>query len=240
MGRRKEKPLEKSDFWDENRTLNLISKFQAVPILWDPSHKQYRNKALKAEAFEGLAYGLALSKREVQRKLHNLRTQFNTELRKQNKPGNRNKSSSWKYFDVMKFVAVSNPNQTKIEISESDSESELSIKTDENTMRSFEVISDFQSGKSNSKITPRTERDQETLVQITSFEDESTRVFRKQSIDEDHSRSKNVLTLEPIRDDHQIFADFVASELRSLGSDYKRKKLRLAIQRAIIDVNELP
>lgn len=41
-----------------------------------------------------------------------------------------------------------------------------------------------------------------------------------------------------IRDDCQVFGDFVAGELRNLKSEYNRKKLKRIIQKVIIEISE--
>lgn len=89
--------------WDKKKTMLLISKYNAAPILWDPNCKTYRNRELKSKAFDDLAKNMKMSKKEVQRKLHNLRTQYNTEVRKLQKNG-KSSEVKWEYFDAIKFI----------------------------------------------------------------------------------------------------------------------------------------
>lgn len=58
-------------------------------------------------------------------------------------------------------------------------------------------------------------------------------------MDEDLLIKKASAVLDKPADDHQVFGDFVASELRLLKSDQNRLLLRRKIQRAILEVSEI-
>ncbi|XP_059611029.1 uncharacterized protein LOC132257965 [Phlebotomus argentipes] len=218
--------------WDKKKTLQLISKYNASPILWDPNCKTYRNRELKTKAFDELAKSMKMSRKEVQRKLHNLRTQYNTEVRKLQKTGKASEVK-WEFFDAIKFINVSSR-----------------IFDDKCSDQSLDLNTSFSSieFKDVNSVTPSSgifrneeEASRDPTMQFNGYEDPTPRAsFRSADVLDDHPTSKSNASLDTSRDDHQIFGDFVGSELRSLSSDFKRKKLRLAIQRAILDVNELP
>ncbi|XP_055696531.1 uncharacterized protein LOC129797725 [Lutzomyia longipalpis] len=230
------------NLWDKKKTMQLISKYNETPILWDTNSKDYRNRELRAKSFEELARSMKLSKQEVQRKLHNLRTQYNTELRKIQKSGKPGEVK-WEYYDAIKFI---NPGSTRPCFEDIKPNHNLDV----NSSFSNLEYRDIPSVASTTGVLGREEDDttRDHILLLEGYDDQpSSRTFRTQGISsrddhEDHhhtSKHRGSLVDAP-RDDLQIFGDFVASELRSLNSDEKRKKLRLAIQRAILDVNEQP
>ena len=68
--------------WDKQKTYKLIELLESSPELWNCTLKEYRDRQLKAKCMETIAQKLEMSSAEVGRKLHNLRCQMNSELRK--------------------------------------------------------------------------------------------------------------------------------------------------------------
>jgi hypothetical protein len=86
-------------------TKNLISEFDESPCLWYIFDKDYKNKDIKARALTKIALLLDFSVDEVLRKLHNLRCQYTSELKKtrvkKSGPGASERyKSQWPHFDV--------------------------------------------------------------------------------------------------------------------------------------------
>lgn len=68
--------------WSTEEIKSLILYYESLPELWQISNPDYKNRVKKAAAVESLAEQFNTSALEINRKLHNLRTQFNNELRK--------------------------------------------------------------------------------------------------------------------------------------------------------------
>ncbi|CAL1678834.1 unnamed protein product [Lasius platythorax] len=71
--------------WTKDKTKLLISLLEGLPHLWDVSQADYKNRSKRTASIEQLAQQFNTDSGEVGRKLHNLRTQFNNELRKTRK-----------------------------------------------------------------------------------------------------------------------------------------------------------
>lgn len=68
--------------WDKQKTYKLIELLESSPELWNCILKEYRDRQLKVKCMGKIAQELEISSAEVGRKLHNLRFQMNSELRK--------------------------------------------------------------------------------------------------------------------------------------------------------------
>lgn len=62
---------------------------------------------------------------------------------------------------------------------------------------------------------------------------------KKRSCIENEAIEKAMTELYQQSDEYDIFGEYVASELRSLQSDYNRRKLKRIIQKAILDMSEI-
>ncbi|EZA52488.1 hypothetical protein X777_08604 [Ooceraea biroi] len=97
--------------WTKEKTKFLISLLEGLPHLWDVSQAEYKNRSKRAAAIEQLAEHFSTDSGEIGRKLHNLRTQFNNELRKTRKRKSGQGSSEvytskWEFFEVWKYSAL--------------------------------------------------------------------------------------------------------------------------------------
>jgi hypothetical protein len=68
--------------WTVPETRNLISQFEDSPCLWDVFNKVYKNKDMKSTAVTKIALSLGVQVDKVKRKMHNLRCQYTSELKK--------------------------------------------------------------------------------------------------------------------------------------------------------------
>ena len=108
-------PLNEHDskvIWEREKVYKLIELVEARPELWDCSLKAYKNRNLKNKIHESIAQTLNLTANLVAKKIHNLRCQLNTELRKikSKKCGagtNEIYSPKWEYFESVKFMSLS-------------------------------------------------------------------------------------------------------------------------------------
>nr|CAH7756583.1 unnamed protein product [Callosobruchus chinensis] len=68
--------------WTREDTCLLIENFELYPELWNVHSAEFKDRIKKQHALQKLADLFNTSTAEIQRKLHNLRTQVNQEWRK--------------------------------------------------------------------------------------------------------------------------------------------------------------
>ena|ERR1700761_189671 len=92
--------------WEREKVYKLIELVEAHPELWDCSLKAYKNRHLKNKIHESIAQTLNLTADLVDKKIHNLRCQLNTEIRKIKKKKSRAGTNEiyhpkWEYFESL-------------------------------------------------------------------------------------------------------------------------------------------
>lgn len=108
--------------WSKEKTRELIEMLQAYPELWDTTCKLHKDRTKKNSATINMAEHFGVSSAEITRKLHNLRTQMNNEIRKikKKKSGDGLDDvfiSNWEFFDSLKFLTaglICNKSQTNL------------------------------------------------------------------------------------------------------------------------------
>lgn len=105
--------MSEKKYWSNHDVLSLISKWELYPELWDVSNESYRNRLKKQNALKNLATIFETAEYEINRKFHNLRTQYHHELRRiqEKKSADDTYQSSWEYFDAMKFISCKRSNK---------------------------------------------------------------------------------------------------------------------------------
>ncbi|KAI2808453.1 hypothetical protein BLOT_006397 [Blomia tropicalis] len=88
----------------------LIDSLSNQHSLWDTKHPDYANKHIREKGFKQIASEIGMDVSFVQKKVRNLRTQFNAELKKE-KDSLRSGAatddiykSKWKHFDSLLFL----------------------------------------------------------------------------------------------------------------------------------------
>lgn len=87
--------------WNCQSVLQLLQLYRRHQLLWDTASADYRNRTKKNEAWEALAAGMGLTRRDVEMKVHSLRSQFIRERKKVSSSGAR---SHWFAFEPMSFL----------------------------------------------------------------------------------------------------------------------------------------
>lgn len=97
--------------WNQAMTKKLIETLGTeCPVLWNQNHSSYKDKVARQEKMEYLADMFGTTTEEISRKMHNLRSQHNNELRKlkRRQESGQDRSggggSGWEYFDLMSFL----------------------------------------------------------------------------------------------------------------------------------------
>ena len=94
---------------------SLISFYQKNPVLWNPSHPQYRNHALKNKAKEELVKALGSKYRieVLEKKFHSLRTSMRREVKRiletegsanDEEPPTKKPKKPWVHYEDMLFM----------------------------------------------------------------------------------------------------------------------------------------
>ena len=100
--------------WEKHEILRLIERYQQHEILWNSKIPQYKNRGLKQESLGNLAKEFDTPVSEIQRKVHNLRCQLNSEVKKLKRrklEGAEDMKSSWEYFEPLLFILSVSSNE---------------------------------------------------------------------------------------------------------------------------------
>ncbi|CAG5012248.1 unnamed protein product [Parnassius apollo] len=222
--------------WNSENTMKLIDTMEKeCKELWDLKHPLNKDRVARQAKMEYLANVFGTSAEEISRKIHNLRTQFNNELRKiKRRSGNEGSvvagSSGWEYFDALTFLlrAPTDPLDTVDSVNLALAE----FQADEELEFGIAARAHLNNNTSNNSPTRRAKP--------------AIRVAASAPPPLPPSAHPMMWPEEPLprlrpgvnADECQIFGDFVASELRTLRSDESRKKLKRMIQKAILQVGE--
>ncbi|XP_050294292.1 uncharacterized protein LOC126734639 [Anthonomus grandis grandis] len=203
--------------WSRDDTNLLIENVELYPELWNVHCKDFKNRVKKQGAFQKLAELFETSENEIQRKLHNLKTQLNQEWKKIQKKksgqgANEVYKSPWEFFDSLKFMLAANV--------QSCTEDNLTQK-DKDILTQNSTIDERQKIETETKSTP------------------SKKPKKIKVTEEDAMLANAVKVMNRPSDNWQILGDYVASELRSLCSEQRQLRLKKMIQRDILTISEL-
>lgn len=97
--------------WNSEMTTKLIETLEAeCHVLWNAKHAFYKDKMARHAKTMHLADMFRTTTEEINRKIHNLRSQYNNELRKMKKKQeagverSAGLASGWEYFEAMSFL----------------------------------------------------------------------------------------------------------------------------------------
>ncbi|KAF6205161.1 hypothetical protein GE061_019328 [Apolygus lucorum] len=93
--------------WTKEMTSMLIELYRGFECLWNKNSTNYRNRPMKSQAIIYIAQQVGVHSEEILRKLHNLRCQLNSEIRKVVKKRREgvNYTSAWELFDTLLFMS---------------------------------------------------------------------------------------------------------------------------------------
>ncbi|OWR50266.1 uncharacterized protein LOC116767690 [Danaus plexippus] len=216
--------------WTQENTLKLIEAFEKdCKELWDTKHPLNRDKNARHAKHEYLANMFETTSDEISRKLHNLRTQFNNELRKIKRKqaggeGERG-NSGWEYFDSLAFLMrepLVDPLDTTVE--------GVNL-----ALAEFQADEEVEFGLVRARVTGSpVVRKPVQRVAASAPPPLPPSAHPMMWPEQPKPRIRPGINA----DECQIFGDFVASELRTLRSDASRKRLKRIIQKAILQIGE--
>ena len=116
--------------WSYEKVLKFIEDYHATSCLWDATSTDYRNRAKRKSVIESLAAKHGVTGADIEKKIHNLKTSFNREWKKNNLPsGSSTKKSSWFAYDHLLFLRADNESKgsRNIDFAENITENESKI-----------------------------------------------------------------------------------------------------------------
>lgn len=117
--------------WTDKRSLQLISLYEKNPILWDPSHGEYKIIKKKNDVWNQIAKIMKFEVHEIRKKMESLLSLFRRQRRVSNAPGtgdNEVNYSRWFAFQAMQFLNEKFKSKTPKDIENTRSENNVSIK----------------------------------------------------------------------------------------------------------------
>ncbi|KAJ0173650.1 hypothetical protein K1T71_010799 [Dendrolimus kikuchii] len=94
--------------WSHDKIMQLIELFQSRPLLWDSSTDEYKDKNKKNDAWEEISQTLNVSRKDVETKVHVLRSQFAREkkrmLAKKTSIGAKIQKCKWVFYEPLQFL----------------------------------------------------------------------------------------------------------------------------------------
>ncbi|CAH2086716.1 unnamed protein product [Euphydryas editha] len=218
-------------YWSSENTMKLIEMFERdCKELWDNKHPSNKDRSARQAKHEYLASVFGTTAEEISRKLHNLRTQFNNELRKikRKQAGGEcsTGSSGWEYFDALLFLMREPP------VDPNDSVDGVNL-----ALAEFQADEDAEFGaRAHVSFTNSPPRTRKPVLRVAASAPPPLPPSAHPMMWPEEPRPR----LRPgiNTDECQVFGDFVASELRTLRSDESRKRLKRIIQKAILQIGE--
>ncbi|KAL4714176.1 hypothetical protein ACJJTC_008530 [Scirpophaga incertulas] len=223
--------------WNTENTTKLIESLEKeCQELWNVKHPLYRDRNSRHSKHEYLANMFGTTVDEVCRKIHNLRTQFNSELRKiklrQTLSGSADGvaagGSGWQYFDALSFLLRSPLGSDAFEPVDGVNLELAEFQANEE--EEFGLVARSQMLLKNSP--PK--KTHKPRVAASAPPPLPPHAHPMMWPEEAVPRLRPSINA----DECQIFGDFVASELRMLRSDESRKRLKRVIQKAILQIGE--
>ncbi|XP_042888465.1 uncharacterized protein LOC122263888 [Penaeus japonicus] len=179
--------------WSNEMTRKLIDEYEKQPSLWDVFCPEFKDREHKNNSWKVMAESAGVDVPEVQRKIHNLRNQWNAEHRKMMErkfsSGSEGPKSKWPYYDSLSFI--------KMSLEAKRGKSNYNEKEELNRRDTLECHGTMSFGGPHRSARKRKVLDEDYMTTAVEF-------FQKPTI-------KN-----ETRDEFSIFADYVASELRQM------------------------
>ncbi|KAH8413699.1 hypothetical protein KR222_004102 [Zaprionus bogoriensis] len=244
-GRQRRKPT----IWTREKIYKLIQLYQASDCLWNHYSELYKNKDCRNKAIDQICTSLGISKDAYGKKVHNLRNQFNSELKKyerrlQETGGKTDltaKTCRWEHFETLMFLRpIIEPRPGYQSHSKVESPSKISkdqLKEIAQILRVEDVSDSAVSDKINgaTEVTASKSETTKNILSNTCTDSENHSVPGKRKEDDCASGPSQSRT---IRDQWDAFGELIANEFRNLNSASSQKKLKRKIMQIILEIGE--
>ncbi|SPP73193.1 uncharacterized protein LOC117581921 isoform X1 [Drosophila guanche] len=241
--------------WTREKISKLIQLYRKSDCLWNHYSELYKNKDCRSRTIEHICSSLGITKNEYGKKIHNLRNQFNSELKKlerrQEETG-ADKTCRWEHFKSLMFLRPiieprpgyqpNGPTQckklsAKLEGDQEEDPSsvpkcQLEIAEKRVTVADESMAPQIQSICE--KIEPSVP---EYVSAILSASTTCTSSAATRQVDA--AGAVSVPAQVSIgRDQWDSFGELIANEFRNLNSDISRKRLKRRIMQVMLEVGE--
>ncbi|GBP28785.1 hypothetical protein EVAR_19829_1 [Eumeta japonica] len=191
--------------WTRGNIFKLIELYRSHPSLWNPHRSDHKDRDKRERKLEYIAQQMNMPIEEVVRKIRNLRTQLQQEVKKVKEKQcvapsqllDKSYRSTWCYYDALQFLNTGDEEET------------VDVTNRPNTSTRNEKFT-FSQQKQYAIKLYKQKKEEELLLKLQ-------KIF---------NRSKT---------DNQIFADYVASSFTNLKHEISRSRLRRRIQKAIME-----
>ncbi|KAG8224041.1 hypothetical protein J437_LFUL001118 [Ladona fulva] len=205
--------------WLATDVENLICAYKSRPCLWDINSLDFKDKYAKSKAINELAREFNTSTSEISRKIHNLRNQFNSEMKKtlqrfSGKGTAENNVSKWPHFQALMFLKSSVISREPREPTKNYAGSEVISQLGE------EIILEEPNMQNSNEFNP----------------EEMNNIKSEEPVGKSKKRKQTTAIYES--DQFDIFGEFVASEIRNLSVEYLKRKMKRRIQQVILEILE--
>ncbi|XP_070069582.1 uncharacterized protein [Drosophila takahashii] len=235
----------KQTIWTREKIAKLIELYRSSDCLWNHYSELYKNKDCRAKAIDSICSSLGITKNDYGKKVHNLRNQFNSELKKlerrlEESGGDSEKTCRWEHFKTLMFLrSVIEPRPgyqqgpqckiTKLEISFPEQDGEKQSQSSMESLESMIVENDAEISE-----VPR-------VSEPIPMPPEPAPPC-KSSVPSRLAEAPTVSTPVHIppsgRDQWDAFGELIASEFRNLNSEISRKRLKRKIMQVMLEVGE--
>ncbi|XP_067001849.1 uncharacterized protein [Anabrus simplex] len=211
--------------WSRKETTELIQMYESSPWLWNMQHRNYRNRQHKNATLLKMAQHFETNTSEIQRKLHNLRNQLCQEMqkikKKRTETGREDAyKSSWPHFEALQFILPA----------------VCARQAAANLVSSQQIDADIQpsyqqlDGENDVEILPTPS----VSVMEDPFPRKKPRREKLQKDDDEEDFINSALAfIKKLPDENDSFGEYVAMELKSLKTDFNRRRLKSEIRKAI-------
>lgn len=108
VSRRSNRNRCKPTIWTREKIYKLIELYRASDCLWNHYSELYKNKDCRTKAVDQICTSLGITKDAYGKKVHNLRNQFNSELKKYERRlqenGGKTVACRWEHFETLMFL----------------------------------------------------------------------------------------------------------------------------------------
>ncbi|XP_022223928.2 uncharacterized protein LOC111075126 isoform X1 [Drosophila obscura] len=258
VGRGRRKP---TSIWTREKISKLIQLYRKSDCLWNHYSELYKNKDCRKKAIENICASLGITKNDYGKKVHNLRNQFNSELKKlerrQEETGGSSpaadKTCRWEHFKSLMFLRSiieprpgyqNGPTQCKKISAKLEGDQELEAQRPSSASKcQFEAVDQLVTVVDESKAHQQSICDTiETCIPeyvsaiISASTTCSSSVATRPG---DAAGAVSVPAQVSIgRDQWDSFGELIANEFRNLNSDVSRKRLKRKIMQVMLEVGE--
>ncbi|KAH8402266.1 hypothetical protein KR009_010885 [Drosophila setifemur] len=251
-GRQRRKPT----IWTREKISKLIELYRSSDCLWNHYSELYKNKDCRSKAIDHICVSLGITKNDYGKKVHNLRNQFNSELKKLERRLEESGGSSpsaektcrWEHFKTLMFLrsvieprpgyqqisqATCKKMMTKLEYSFTEKDVEKHSQSSVDSLESI-IIETATEGDVMQKISEPIATIADLSQPSTSCNGATCRLVDVPVV----SSPAPTQILTGSRDQWDAFGELIANEFRNLNSEVSRKRLKRRIMLVMLEVGE--